>query len=68
MTPAQKPRKGDGMIRAKVTGGGPCGYAQHFNVYPDKSGEYDTYIRVGQDGGYKRTGIEPDYTYEWTPA
>ena len=60
-------RKGDGMIRAKVVGGGPCGYADHFNVYPDRHGEYDEYITVKHEGWYRRTGTTPDLVYRWEP-
>lgn len=62
MTP-QSVRAADGMIRAKVAGGGPCGYAPHFNVYPP----YDEYIPVYSQGWYRRTGTYPNFIYRWEP-
>ena len=58
-------RKTDGMIRAKIHGGGPCGYAPYFNIYPP----YDeAIVPPDYSGIYRREGDFPNYTYRWEPA
>ena len=63
-TSMSEPRKGDGMIRCKVHGGGPLGWCDHFNIYPPYERKI---IPSDYTGWYTRKGTLPNFTYHWEP-